>query len=181
MSERRVAFAPVATPTARVLILGSMPGVASLDAVAYYAHPRNAFWTMMARLLGFDVTAPYAERLAALQDAGIALWDVLAACVRPGSLDADIEQSSIEINDFEAFFATHPSIQRILLNGGAAFDLYRRHVLPTLGRGPAALARQRLPSTSPAYAAMPATEKYRHWHAALAPYVGPTKNNNGTD
>ena len=113
-------FPPVAAPGARVLILGSMPGQASLRAAEYYAHERNAFWRIMGDLLGAGLDLPYAQRLEKLTAAGVALWDVIAACERAGSLDADIVGHSVVPNDFAAFFAAHRSIARVFFNGAAA-------------------------------------------------------------
>lgn len=161
-------FAPVATPGSRVLVLGSMPGVASLKQARYYAHPRNAFWPIAARVLGFDATVDYPQRLCALQSAGVALWDVLQACERPGSLDADIRPDTLVPNDFAAFLAVHPAITRICFNGGKAAALYRRHVLPTLARADLKyLEYLDLPSTSPAHAAASFEKKLAAWQKAL--------------
>lgn len=154
-------FAPIAAPDARLLILGSMPGRASLDAGQYYAHPRNAFWPVMGALFDFAPAAPYGERVAALQAAGVAVWDVLQSCVRPGSLDSAIRADSMVPNDFRAFLAAHPRIACIFFNGSAAADCYRRHVLP-LGAW-AALPARRLPSTSPAHAALDLAAKLAAW------------------
>lgn len=158
-------FAPVAAAGARVLVLGSMPGVASLRQARYYAHPRNAFWPIAASVFGFDPALDYPERLRALQASGVALWDVLQACVRPGSLDADIRADTLVPNDFQAFLRAHPSIVRICFNGAKAAALYRRHVLP--GLGGAALQYFELPSTSPAHAAASFDTKLAAWRAAL--------------
>jgi len=95
-------FEPIATPNARVLILGSMPGVASLEAGQYYAHPQNAFWRIMGELVGAGLEKPYDERARILKANGVALWDVLQSCIRPGSLDSDIRDEVP--NDFAAFF-----------------------------------------------------------------------------
>jgi hypoxanthine-DNA glycosylase len=91
MADRARSFPPVATRDARLLILGSMPGQASLAADQYYAHPRNAFWPIMATLLGFDAAIDYRARTETLAAAGVAVWDVLHSCHRPGSLDSSIE------------------------------------------------------------------------------------------
>jgi len=85
-------FAPIADRNERVLILGSMPGQASMDAGRYYAHPQNAFWRIAADLLRIDPQATYDTRVKALKAARIAIWDVLQSCVRPGSLDTMIER-----------------------------------------------------------------------------------------
>lgn len=154
-------FPPVADARARVLILGSMPGVASLQCSEYYAHERNVFWRIMGDLIGAGPGLPYAERLRKLQAAGIALWDVIAVCERYGSLDVDIIADSVKPNDFAAFFAVHREIGRVFFNGTAAEAHFRRHVLPAL---PApTFAMHRLPSTSPAHAARSYPQKLAAW------------------
>ncbi|MCC6202414.1 MAG: DNA-deoxyinosine glycosylase [Gammaproteobacteria bacterium] len=157
---------PIASADARVLILGSMPGAASLRAGQYYAHPRNAFWTILETLLDLPRDLSYEQRVAALQARYIAVWDVLAACRRRSSLDADIEPRSIRVNDFAQFFATHQAIERVCCNGAAAATLFRRHVVPRL-RGNRTLPLVRLPSTSPAHAALTLAAKVEAWRAIL--------------
>lgn len=159
-------FAPVASADATVLILGSMPGEASLRAGQYYAHERNAFWRIMGDLLGAGPSLPYRDRLDRVCAAGIALWDVIADCERAGSLDADIVGTSVRVNDFAGFFAAHPAICRVYFNGAAAEANFRRHVLPALSGQNLRLAR--LPSTSPAHAAKGYAEKLAAWSAIVA-------------
>ena len=161
--ERLTAFPPIAAPDARVLVLGSMPSQASLAAGQYYAHPRNAFWPIMGALLGFDPSLPYGRRAGLLAAAGIALWDVAKSCVRPGSLDAAIRH--VEANDFAGFFAAHPRIGCIFFNGATAERLFLRLALPALEAPWRSLPRRRLPSTSPAHAALSFEQKLAAWQA----------------
>lgn len=161
-----VGFPPVVDDRARVLVLGSMPGVRSLDADQYYAHPRNAFWPIVGAVFGFDAQTAYAVRIKALQAAGVALWDVVARCERPGSLDAAIVRASIVANDIDGLLKRYPSIGHIVFNGGAAASLYARHVRTTLSADPG-VRYTALPSTSPAHAAMTPTAKTAVWRAAL--------------
>jgi hypoxanthine-DNA glycosylase len=156
-------FAPVAEDSATRLVLGSMPGAASLRAGQYYAHPRNLFWRILGELLGFDHGMPYAGRIAALTAADIALWDVLQSCTRAGSLDAAIERDSIVPNDFATFFARHPRVRRVYFNGSTAELYYRRRVVPRLPPTGVPLVYARLPSTSPAHAAKSFEEKLAAW------------------
>lgn len=160
-------FKPIVDRQSRLIVLGSMPGVRSLTAGQYYAHPHNAFWRIMATLLGFDPDADYADKVVALQTAGIALWDVLQACQREGSLDASIAADSQVANDFKALFRDYPQIQTVCFNGAKAEVYFKRAILPTL----AASERRyiRLPSTSPAHAAMTFSAKLAAWQQAIRP------------
>lgn len=156
-------FAPIADRSARVLILGSIPGIASLQANQYYAHPRNGFWRIVGELIGFDAEADYPARAQALIDAGIALWDVVESCHRPGSLDADIAKDSVVVNDFAGFFRDHPAIREVFFNGAAAELAFRRHVVPKVAVE--GLRLMRLPSTSPANAGLSHAQKLAAWRA----------------
>lgn len=153
-------FPPIVGIEPRILILGSMPGVASLQAQQYYAHPRNAFWPLMAELFGIDRNAPYDQRCDELAACGVAVWDVLKACHRPGSLDQHIDPSTIEANDFAAFLAEHNSIEAIFFNGGKAEQVFRRYALPKLSNATTLI---KLPSTSPAHAALGFEQKLWAW------------------
>lgn len=159
-------FPPVATPSAHTLILGSMPGEASLRAGQYYAHPRNLFWPILGELTGAHPALPYVERLRCLETAGIALWDVLQCCEREGSLDTRIDTSTIVPNDFPGFLAAHPQITRVFFNGAMAEASFRRHLLKSLA--PRQLEYQRLPSTSPANAAFSFARRLEAWRSVLA-------------
>lgn len=164
-------FAPIAAADARLLILGSLPSQRSLQADQYYAHPRNAFWPIMHSVIGAE--GDYRRRCAALRAAGIAVWDVLAAAVRPGSLDADIRSDALEPNDFRGFLDAHPHVRCILFNGRKAETLFRRLVLPALKDDELELGL--LPSTSPAHAAMPFSQKLEIWRSMIGPLAQPTQ------
>lgn len=165
-------FAPIARADARLLILGSMPGAASLAAGQYYAHPRNAFWPIIEAVWGIAPALPYADRTRAVQVRGIALWDVLARCRRHTSLDADIEPDSVVANDFAGFLRHHRGIRHIGFNGAGAESLFRRHVWPALPEPLQQIPRLRLPSTSPAHASLTLEAKVDAWRA-LRGYTDP--------
>lgn len=160
-------FPPVVGDDPKVLVVGSLPGAASIAANQYYAQPRNAFWRIMGALCGAGPELAYAERLEALRRAGIALWDVLAAAERPGSLDSAIVLSTAEANDFATLFSAHTGIRLVCCNGRKATDLYTRRVVPTLPSEAARLRVETLPSTSPAYAGMRFDAKLERWRWAL--------------
>ncbi len=158
-------FPPVADRDAKILILGSMPGKASLGANEYYAHKRNQFWPIMGELFGATPDLPYEQRLAKLKQSGIALWDVIERCERRTSLDSDIKN---EIpNDLETFLQACSGIDLICFNGKKAESSLHGH-FPVL----IAAARHRfalLPSTSPAHAGMTFEMKLERWKAVIIP------------
>jgi hypoxanthine-DNA glycosylase len=149
-------FPPVSSPRARILILGSLPGRLSLERGEYYANPQNAFWKIIAAHVP-RVPPDYAGRVAALIEHRIAVWDVLAAATRAGSLDAD----------FRAFFHIHPHVELVCFNGATAAKLYVRYVLPTLNDAQRSIARDTLPSTSAAHASLSLAQKTARWSARL--------------
>lgn len=159
-------FAPISRPDARILILGSMPSRQSLAQQQYYAHPRNAFWPILTMLLEIETTT-YDERAAQLTARGVAVWDVLQACYRSGSLDSAIDDRSVVTNDFPRFFREHPGVRNVYFNGGKAESLYRKHVLPVLAGATAGLPLRRLPSTSPAHAGMSLEAKLLAWRVVV--------------
>lgn len=156
-------FPPIADAHARVLILGSLPGQASLRQQQYYAQPQNAFWKIMGRLFDAGPELPYNERARRLVAHGVALWDVCAVAQRPGSLDASIVHASVVPNDFAAFIASHPRLRLVCFNGAKAAELYRGLVLPDLSPTLRAIECETLPSTSPAHASMRFEEKLARW------------------
>jgi hypoxanthine-DNA glycosylase len=156
-------FPPIARRDATTLILGSLPGRRSLEVQQYYAHPHNAFWKLLGTLFDIDGTLPYERRVKILTANRIALWDVLAAAERAGSLDSSIVHASALANDFDQFFRAHPRIRRVFFNGRKAEEIYRRRVLPALGKEHADIRYEGLPSTSPAHAGMPFAEKLERW------------------
>ena len=158
--ERITGFSPVAGADCRLVILGTAPSAESLQAGYYYAHPRNVFWRVLADTFDAPVPQTVGEKESLLFKNRLALWDVLCACARRGSLDSAIRDP--QVNDFDAFFAAHPGITRVLFNGAAAEKLFFRFCGETLqGR-----AAARLPSTSPAYT-LPYAQKLEIWRKEL--------------
>jgi hypoxanthine-DNA glycosylase len=154
-SARLEGLPPVAGRDARLLVLGSFPGAASLAAQQYYAHPRNHFWPILGALWKVDLLAlSYARRIAEVRRRGLAVWDVYAACRREGSLDSAIEQA--EPNDLAGLAARLPKLAAIAHNGGESARAMR--ITRALG-----LPVHRLPSTSPANASWSFERKLAAW------------------
>jgi len=164
------AFEPILGSNPKVLILGSMPSKISLFEKQYYANPRNAFWWIMSEILQFDLRLDYARRSKTLTQSGIAVWDVLYDCERPGSLDSAIVKASEVANDFDTFFAHHGSLTRVVFNGIAAERIFKRHhrhlIQNTLENKPT-FQWHRCPSTSPAHASMTKHDKLKVWRKSV--------------
>lgn len=162
--SRVTSFPPIVAENAQVLILGSMPGVKSLEAAEYYAHPRNAFWPIMAMIFDAGNFKNYQDKTAFLLANRIALWDVLQHCTRPGSLDNAIKNDTIVINDFANFLTMHQKISHVFFNGGKAEMEFRKRVQPVLSQNiTERLTLTRLPSTSPAMASLSIAQKCAAW------------------
>ena len=150
---------PVIARHTRLVVLGSFPGRASLQAGQYYAHPRNHFWPIVSALWGVNLLAmPYAQRLEAIRTHGLGLWDVYARCEREGSLDTAIRNA--EFNDLAGLKKIAPALRAIAHNGGESARAMRRTA--TLG-----VAAVRLPSTSPANASWSFERKLAAWRAVF--------------
>lgn len=164
-------FPPILGAKPQVLILGSAPSVASLAAGQYYGHPRNAFWWIMGQLYWPAQSLDYQQRCLRLIENGIAVWDVLARCERPGSLDSAIVAGTEVCNDISGLLHEQSGIRSVLLNGGKAQQSFRRHLWPQLEVPLPAIVN--LPSTSPANAGMRPPEKLKRWAEVLpAPACG---------
>ncbi|SIT02688.1 DNA-deoxyinosine glycosylase [Neptunomonas antarctica] len=167
MNTPIISFNYVASASATILILGSMPGVKSLQEQQYYAHPRNTFWRIMGEFFDFEPRElesglNYTSYLALLQEHGIALWDVAHQCIRPGSLDSEIDRKSVVPNAIPALLTTCPHIHTICFNGQTAAKMFKQH-FPDLLNNPN-LRFITLPSTSPAHAALTFTDKLNAWN-----------------
>lgn len=152
---------PVIDARARVLILGSFPSAASLAAQQYYAHPQNQFWRILGAVLGQPLKEmAYADRIVAVREAGIAIWDIYASCERAGSLDSAIRNAVP--NPLAEHRKSALALRRVCFNGGTA----ARRVREVEAMGFEALV---LPSTSPANAGWSFERKLQAWRAALLP------------
>ena len=163
--SRLTGFPPISTLHARVLILGTMPGVASLQAQQYYAHPRNGFWPIMGKIFAARSDLSYAQRVEILNTCGIAVWDVLRYCQRQGSLDSAILRETP--NAISLFVAEHRQLELVCFNGQKAEQLFRKHIRIDGFENLARLRFIALPSTSPAYASMSFDQKLKHWREGL--------------
>ncbi|MEG0024836.1 MAG: DNA-deoxyinosine glycosylase [Akkermansia sp.] len=161
-------FQPVVAHGAKLLILGSLPGDASLAQQEYYAYKHNVFWRIMGSMLHFDPTCTYQERLRHLTDHGIALWDVLGAGERLGSLDSNIRG---EIpNDIPGLLRDYSDIKTICCNGGASYRFLKKHFPSLFDEG---RAIYQMPSTSPAAASIKYEQKREAYRKVLQPIITP--------
>ena len=159
-SARLAGLPPAIARDCRVLVLGSFPSAASLTARQYYAHPQNRFWPILAEITGHDLRSlSYRKRIAAVNAAGIGIWDVYGSCCRSGSLDSAIRAA--EFNDFASLKRRAPAIARVCMNGATAGRALRH--LAALG-----FETRVLPSTSPANASQSFEFKLRCWREALS-------------
>lgn len=161
-------FPPQVGAGCKVLVLGTVPSLKSLEMRQSYAHPHNLFWPFMGLLYDAGPELPYAERIARLHAAGVGIWDVLKDCHRPGSLDSSIRADSEVPNDIPGLLAEYPTIRAIALNGGKAEQVFARRILPAIAdERREALSILALPSTSPANASIPRAVKLERWRALL--------------
>ena len=165
-------LAPIVGPDARILILGSMPGAASLAQRSYYAHPANGFWSLLGSVLDCEFPSDMEARAPLLIRRRIALWDVVHRCRRSGSLDSAIERGSVEPNDLPGLLQQYRSIEHVFFNGTAAEMLYRRHLQARIDGIRPGLRCHRLPSSSPANASWTRARKLAAWQVIAAALSG---------
>ena len=156
-------FPPIVGARPVALVLGSMPSVASLGQARYYANPQNSFWKIMAALFWPDETLNYTQQSARLATHRIVVWDVLASCVRPGSLDSAIEMHNAVANNFLGLFTEYSSIESVFFNGRKAEQIYQRSVVADLQLLDRVLHYHSMPSTSPAMATLSFDKKLECW------------------
>jgi len=166
MKQIDTGFAPVLGVNPSVLVLGTMPSVRSLEDQQYYAHPRNTFWWIMSQLFEFDIGLPYSQRCEWVVKRGVAIWDVIGSCYRPGSLDANIDQTTLQPNDFSSLLGKNSKLRLLAFNGQAAEKLFQKHV-PADDRAKFGGEQIVMPSTSPANAAMKRKAKLAWWRVIL--------------
>lgn len=153
-----VGFPPVIGDHPNILILGSLPGIASITQQQYYAHLQNAFWRILEALFQIPASADYLTRYELVKTANLAIWDVCHSAYRPGSLDSAITHNTVIANDINGLLAQYPSIKLIAFNGNAAANLFKKHI--ALERPVTSVT---LPSTSPANASIPYAKKLERW------------------
>ena len=154
-------FAPVIDCDCRVIVLGSMPSVKSLEKSQYYGNKQNYFWPMMFELFGEEFEEDYEAKKALLLRHHVALWDVISSCEREGSLDSRIKEETP--NDFRALFSEYPNLQAIVFNGGKAYQSFKRNFPDLLKE----TEHVQMPSTSPA-CTIKREEKRLKWQIILS-------------
>ena len=151
-------FAPFIDENSRLLILGTMPGIKSLEKQQYYAHERNAFWPLLFAIFRSPYTTDYQQKIKLLYDNNIALWDTLKYCFREGSLDSDIQMA--EPNNIDGLLKIYPKIKSIVFNGKYAEKFYKKHQKIS-----SEIKYLSMPSTSPANARLSFEQKLQIWSA----------------
>ena len=165
---RHSGFAPSVDKNCTTIILGSIPSVKSLEEKQYYAHPQNRFWQLMAIFFnGGIMIDDYQDKLQMLRQNHIALWDSIDSCIRKGSLDSAIRDEVA--NDFKAFFAKYPKINRICFNGGKAFQCFKKYNKDILKDK--SFTFYQMPSTSPANARFRLDDLQKAWSEALSVHL----------
>lgn len=150
-------FKPIIDKNSRIIILGSIPSVKSLEYNEYYGNSRNQFWKLIYSIFNEEVENEYSKRIKFILRHKIALWDVISDCFREGSLDTSIKNATV--NDFDTLFKTYPNIQYIFFNGSKAENLFVKNIDDKLIDGKHLF---RLPSSSPART-IPFEEKIKYW------------------
>jgi len=153
---KSVSFDPIVNEKSKILILGTMPGIKSLEAHQYYAHPRNAFWQIMFRMFNTPFSENYKDRKKLILENNLALWDTLKLCYREGSLDTNIKDE--EANEIDKLLEKYPKIHSIIFNGKNAEKFYKRYF-----KKKEHINYRTLPSTSPANAMKQFDEKFAEW------------------
>ena len=159
-------FEPIIGRDPRIIILGSMPGVVSLEAAEYYANPRNAFWSIMAELFNINKEGDYQTRVQQVSESPLILWDTLKACHRPGSLDSNIQKHQIEANDIVGLVNRYAGIRAIACNGAASEKYFRQLVVDSMSPD-REIDLIKMPSTSPANASWTYERKLAAWRRLL--------------
>jgi double-stranded uracil-DNA glycosylase len=161
-------FPPILGASARVLILGSLPSQKSLQKLEYYGNPQNVFWRIMGEIIGAGPELQYQERVKILIRNGIAVWDVLAASVRSGSMDSAIDEATARANDFDSILVGQSDFQLVCFNGQSAARFFDRLVPQKVRQSMQDLEFVTLPSTSPAHAAMSFPTKLKRWSVIVS-------------
>jgi double-stranded uracil-DNA glycosylase len=157
-------FEPLIGRHPKVLILGSMPGVKSLQDQQYYAHPRNTFWPIMGELFSIEWSDNYVQRVEQIKQLPVIIWDVLKSCRREGSLDSNIHSDQLRANAIPQLLLENPAVALIAFNGATSEKMFKQHVSSQISN-PERYTLLRLPSTSPAHASKSFEQKMTEWSA----------------